>query len=608
MKKTGLSPLLVAIVALIAVAPLFGASGAARPNILWIVSEDNSPFTVGAYGDPLARTPHLDRLAANGVVFDRVFAAAPVCAPSRASIITGMYASALGTQPMRSQVPLPSWLRYFPSYLRDAGYFTTNRAKTDYNAAVLPGTWDQNGEEAHWRNRARDQPFFSVFNFNSSHESRLHERLPLKTDPALVIIPPYLPDTPEVRADIAQYYDRVSQTDTEIGLLLAELDDAGLADNTIVFYFSDHGGVLPRSKRFLYESGTRVPLIIRFPPKYRHLAPGVPGSRKNELINLIDLAPTVLSLADVEAPTFLQGRAFAGTARKPAPPFTLMFRDRMDERYDLARAVTDGRWRYIRNYRPELPDMQHLAYLWNMASTAEWDLLHRTGGLNEIQAAPFNAKPAEQLFDSSSDPHNVHNLAADPAHRETLMRLRAANRAHLLAIRDTGFMPEAMIRQLAGDRSPVTICGRDDSYPLERLLNLIDALQLSEGASEDMLSAAANDPLAVVRYWAALAGVYGNPTLNAVSLLQDSDASVRLAAAFSVVRQGKPDAAWPVFRDALAPSQPAELRLAALNFLTLTTSWPDSFRPLIAAPQQADTRMETYVARAAEHLLREQAR
>ena len=280
----------------------------------------------------------------------------------------------------------------------------------------------------------------------------------------------------------------------------------------------------------------------------------------------------------------------------------------MDERYDLVRAVTDGRWRYIRNYRPELPDLQHLEYLWNMASTTQWAELHRSGELNEIQSAPFNAKPVEQLFDSSSDPHNVHNLAADPAHRETLMRLRAANRAHLLAIRDTGFMPEAMIRQLAGARSPVTICSRDDSYPLERLLDLIDALQLSAGASEEMLSAAANDPLPVVRYWAALAGVYGNPAPHAASLLQDADASVRLAAAFALTRQGKPDAAWPVFRDALAPRQPAELRLAALNFLTLTTSWPDSFRPLIAATRQADTRMETYVARAAEHLLRKQAR
>ena len=332
MKKTRSFSLLVAVATLIAAAPLFGSAGAARPNILWIVSEDNSPFTVGAYGDPLAQTPHLDRLATNGVVFDRVFAAAPVCAPSRASIITGMYASALGTQPMRSQVPLPSWLRYFPSYLRDAGYFTTNRAKTDYNAAVLPGTWDQNGTNAHWRNRAKDQPFFSVFNFSSSHESRLHERLPLKTGPDRVIIPPYLPDTPEVRADFAQYYGRVSEADTEIGALLAELDDAGLADDTIVFYYSDHGGVLPRSKRFLYESGTRVPLIIRFPPKYQHLAPGLPGSRVNELINLIDLAPTVLSLAGVEAPPFFQGRAFAGKAREPAPPFTFMFRDRMDER------------------------------------------------------------------------------------------------------------------------------------------------------------------------------------------------------------------------------------------------------------------------------------
>src|SRR3954470_710109 len=350
-----------------------------RPNILWVVTEDNTYTFVGAYGDPLARTPNFDRLAKDGVLFERAYSTSAVCAPTRASIITGMYAPSVGTQHMRSNVPMPAWMRYFPAYLRDAGYFTSNHAKTDYNAAVLPGTWDENGAQAHWRNRKPGQPFFSVFNFNESHESSLHKRMPLTTDPAKVRVPAYLPDTPEVRADIAQYYDNVSEADRRIGELLADLEKDGLADDTIIFYYSDHGGVVTRSKRFMFENGTHPSLAVRFPKKFQHLAPAAPGSRSTELVNWIDLAPTVLSLAGVKAPDYFQGRAFAGPARAPAPEFTYNFRDRMDERYDLCRAVTDGRWRYIRNYRPELPTLQHLNYLWLMATTRELDRLHTEG-------------------------------------------------------------------------------------------------------------------------------------------------------------------------------------------------------------------------------------
>ena len=291
------------------------ADSAARPNILWLVAEDFTSTFAGAYGDPLARTPTFDRLAREGILFERAYSTSAVCAPTRASIITGMYAPSLGTQHMRSNVPLPAWLRYFPAYLRDAGYYTTNNAKTDYNAAVLDGTWDRNGAQAHYKDRKPGQPFFAVFNFNESHESSLHKRFPLTTDPAKVRIPAYLPDTPEVRTDIAQYYDRVSAADAKIGEAIAKLEADGLADDTIIFYYSDHGGVLPRSKRFLYENGTHPALAVRFGKNLQHLAPAAPGSRSQELVNFVDLAPTVLSLAGVKAPDYFQGRAFAGAAR-----------------------------------------------------------------------------------------------------------------------------------------------------------------------------------------------------------------------------------------------------------------------------------------------------
>ncbi len=581
------------------------AEPAARPNILWLVAEDFTYTFASAYGDPLARTPTFDRLAREGILFERAYSTSAVCAPTRASIITGMFAPSLGTQHMRSNVPMPSWLRYFPAYLRDAGYYTTNNAKTDYNAAVLEGTWDQNGAKGHWRNRSPGQPFFAVFNTNTSHESSLHKRFPIATDPAKVRLPAYLPDTPEVRADYAQYYDRVSAADGELGKILAQLEADGLADDTIVFFYSDHGGVLPRSKRFLYENGTHPALTVRFPKKFQHLAPSAPGSRSTELVNYVDLAPTVLSLAGVKAPDYFQGRAFAGAARAAAPEFTYSFRDRMDERIDLCRAVTDGRWRYIRNYRPELPTMQHLDYLWKQSSAREWDRLNREGKLTAVQASFFQPKPVEQLFDCQADPDNVRNLAGDPAHRATLERLRAANRAHLLRIRDTGFLPEALLRELSGTASPTAFSRDDTAYPLARILDVIDRLQLASAPAPADLRAALGDKFPAVRYWAALAALRAPKTVvsDLAPLLRDSTASVRLAAAFATARHGAGDAAWPVLAAGLEAKATADIRLESLNYLTLLPARPDSFKALYESTAKDSGTGENYVARAADYLL-----
>ncbi|MBL9190100.1 MAG: sulfatase [Opitutaceae bacterium] len=584
------------------------ADPAAKPNILWLVAEDAAAIFYSAYGDPLAQTPTFDRIAREGILYERAYSTSAVCAPTRASIITGMYAPSLGTQHMRSNVPMPSWLRYFPAYLRDAGYYTTNNSKTDYNAAVLEGTWDQNNNQAHYKNRKPGQPFFAVFNNNTSHESSLHRRFPIKADPAKVRVPAYLPDTPEVRTDIAQYYERVGEGDRQLGEILAKLEAEGLADDTIVFYYSDHGGVLPRSKRFLYEVGTHPCLAVRFPKNFRHLAPAAAGSRSQELVNWVDLAPTVLSLAGVKAPAYLQGRAIAGPARQPAPEFTYNFRDRMDERIDLCRAVTDGRYRYIRNYRPELPTMQFVTYLWQQSSAKEWDRLRKEGKLNATQASFFEPTPPEQLFDLANDYDNVRNLAADPAHRATLERFRAANRAHLLRTRDTGFMPESLLRELAAGKSPALLGADDTRYPLARILDTIDRLQLGAAPAPAVLRTALADPLPAIRYWAALAALRAPKTVTAdlAPLLKDAVGAVRAAAAFATARQGGGASAWPVLAADLAPDRSAELRLEALNFLTLLPDRPASFRPLYEANAKSDARAggENYAARAAEHLLK----
>ncbi|PAW67210.1 MAG: hypothetical protein B9S34_06085 [Opitutia bacterium Tous-C1TDCM] len=602
-------PLLLAVLCLLGALRAAETAPAARPNILWLVTEDTSATFHTGYGDPLARTPVFDRIAKSGVLFERAYSTSAVCAPTRASIITGMYAPALGTQHMRSNVPMPDWLRYFPAYLRDAGYYTTNRAKTDYNAAVLPGTWDQNGNQAHWRNRQPGQPFFAVFNTNASHESSLHKRVELVTDPAKVRVPAYLPDTPEVRADLAQYYDRVAAADRACGEVLAQLEADGLADNTIIFHYSDHGGVLTRSKRFLFEGGTHPPLAVSFPPKYRHLAPGAPGSRSTELVNWVDLAPTVLSVAGVTAPAHLQGRAFAGPARAPAPAYTFNFRDRMDEAIDFSRAVTDGRFRYIRNYRPEQPILQHVTYLWNMATTRELDRLRAAGQLNAIQAALFAAKPAEQLFDCQTDPDNVRNLAADPAHRATLEKMRAANRGHLLRIRDSGFMPESLLRARAAGRPPVLVARDDAAYPLARIIDTVDRLQLGAAPTAAELAPLLRDPDAVIRFWAAHAVLSRRVAADVSPLLRDPVPIVRLVAAAALAGStdaAKAAAAWPIFAAALEPTLPAEVKLEALSFLTALPARPASLRPLIeaAAKPAANASGENYAARAAEHLLK----
>ena len=347
---------------------LLAADPPDRPNILWLVSEDNNPF-LGCYGDPLAHTPTLDRLASEGVLFERCFAQ-PVCAPSRFTLITGMFAATAGpAQHMRAQGKIPAWLKGFPALLRDAGYYTSNNAKTDYNSPIsLTETWNESSKQAHWRKRLNPaQPFFSVFNHEVTHESCLfpEKELPLNrppTDRAKVRIPPYQPDTPEIRDDWGRYYDYMALLDEQIAKKLKDLAADGLADNTIVFYYGDNGGVLPRSKRFLEQSGTHVPLIVYFPPKWRHLAPAAPGTRIREPVGFVDFAETVLSLAGVKIPAYMQGRAFAGPAKAAPNEFVYCTRDRMDERYDMMRSVIDRRWLYIRNFRPDLPYVQPHEY------------------------------------------------------------------------------------------------------------------------------------------------------------------------------------------------------------------------------------------------------
>jgi arylsulfatase A-like enzyme len=433
---------------------------ARRPNILWISNEDMGP-RLGAYGDPLARTPALDRLAEQSIRYTRAFTTAPVCAPSRAAIITGMYQNAIGALHMRTtedRVPElpgpylavpPFYVKAFPEYLRSAGYFTSNRAKTDYQFGVPFTIWDDLGPKAHWRNRPdKDQPFFSVFNLEVTHESRTFPTSPSRQGKPLVTrleevpVPPYYPDTRLVREELARLYDNIADMDSQVAEILGQLAEDGLAENTIVFYWSDHGDGVPRAKRSLYDSGLRVPLLIRWPQTLNPAA--APVSVSDELVSFIDLAPTVLALAGVAIPTHLHGRVLVGPRRAAAPEFVFAARDRMDIEYDMMRSARDARFLYIRNFAPELPYAGHITYRNQSAIMQEWLRLQAEGNLTGPPSLWMRkSRPAEELYDTGADPHQVHDLAADPRHRATLARMRAAVEDWMARIGDQGLVGEA---------------------------------------------------------------------------------------------------------------------------------------------------------------------
>lgn len=402
-------------------------------NVLWISLEDTSP-RFGCYGDPVARTPNIDRLASEGCIYPNTFATAGVCAPSRCSVITGMYSTFIGGHHMRTthtnsdtpelptpyEIVPPHYVKVFTEYLRAHGYFCTNNLKTDYQFQPPLTAWDQCGPEGHWRNRKEDQPFFAVFNTTVTHESGMwpKQNETLVTNPSDVNLPPYLPNTPKVRETLARHYDNLAQADAYVGNLLQQLEEDGLADRTIVMLWSDHGEGLPRAKRWTYDQSIRVPLIVRWPGHIR------PGTTNNRLVSLVDLAPTVMNLVGIRPPTHLQGQDFL-TEDSEERKYVFATRDRYDESYDMVRAVRDKRYKYIRNYVPNQSYQLWIPYLYNHPIQQELWRLHEEGKLAGTAARFFDSvRPAEELYDCESDPFEQLNLAEDPAFSKELHRFR----------------------------------------------------------------------------------------------------------------------------------------------------------------------------------------
>jgi uncharacterized sulfatase len=521
-------------------------NAAKRPNILWITCEDMGPH-LGCYGDRYATTPNLDRLAARSLRYLTCWSNAPVCAPARTTIVTGLYANSTGSEHMRSQVRIPARLRMYPQLLRVLGYYCTNKVKEDYNVEKNGKVWDESSAKAHYKNRKPGQPFFAVFNILITHESQIRKRPhKLVHDPAKARVPAYHPDAPEVRHDWAQYYDNITAMDKQVGALLRELEEAGLAEDTIIIFYADHGSGMPRNKRWPGDAGLHVPLIVHVPERWRQLAPRDyrPGGSTGRLVSFVDLAPTLVSLSGERPPEYLQGRAFLGKFEAAPRAYLHGFRGRMDERYDLVRSVRDRRYVYVRNYLPHKIGGQHVAYMFETPTTRVWKRLHDAGKLAPQQRFFWEPRPPEELYDLLNDPDEVRNLAASPEHQGILARLREAQREHALAIRDVGFLPEDEMHRRAAGSTPYEMGHDDRQYPLKRILETAELASLLRPEALPRLRQALGDDDSAVRYWAALGIRMRGPEAVAAAradlrkLLTDKAPSVRIAAAEALGRFG----------------------------------------------------------------------
>lgn len=433
-----------------------------QPNILWITCEDMSEH-LGCYGDSTVPTPHIDRLAREGVRYTNMYSIAGVCAPSRSAIITGMYPTSIGSHNMRTQyqIDIPNFPPYsivtspevkcFSEYLREAGYYCTNNEKTDYQFAPPISAWDESSKTAHWRNRQPNQPFFSIFNFMTTHESQVWARKdePMLVSPEKIKVPIYYPDNEIVRKDLARFYSNIGVMDRQVGDILKQLEEDGELENTIICFFSDHGDGLPFVKRELYDRGLRVPFIIRYPK--RMMKKDMANTTENELHSFVDLAPSVLSLAGIKPPKHLQGHAFVGkfTSHKERK-YIYAARDRMDSAYDRVRAVRDKQFKYLKNYQPEKPYYQNIAFRLQQDMMKEILRLKEAGKLNETQMRWFRpTKPAEELYELTTDPNEFNNLVDNPLYASKLAELRQAHLDWQTKYGDKGEIPEReMVAQM----------------------------------------------------------------------------------------------------------------------------------------------------------------
>ena len=530
-----------------------------RPNIVWIVTEDMNPI-LGCYGDKLAKTPNIDKLAETGIVFQQAYANAPICAPARSCLITGVYPTSLGTQHLRQEQTIPEWLKPFPKILSESGYFTSNQNKTDFNFSA-EGVFNYHKEDlSPWRQRAEGQPFFSFFNIGDTHEgpsnsTENYQRVTANlspeqfTSPESVTLPPYYPNTPEMRKIWARYYDLAAAMDAKVGKILKNLDEDGLMENTIVFFFSDHGHGLPRYKRWLNITGLRVPFVAHVPEKYKHLVKDKPGTENFDLISFVDFAPSVLNLAGIEIPEHMNGIPFLGE-NLPAPhEFLFATRSRADDMYELSRAIHDKNFIYVRHFLPHLPYIQTgIINSDGKDSYRELRRAHNSGEMPPAGELMWHSKPVEELYDLQADPQELNNLAASPENAEVLVKMRSLLKEQILKIRDAGFLfePEMMIRSIG--TSTYEMAQDPAKYDLEKIYTAAEMVGI---AQPEEIAANLTDSDSAVRFWAIMGLMNaGNEAKNYIpqieKLLTDESPTVQIATAGLLCKLNTPQNALPV--------------------------------------------------------------
>ena len=487
-----------------------------RPNILWITSEDNSIEWISCYGSKNAKTPNIDQLAKEGFRYLYCFDNGAVCAPTRSSWITGMHSISNGTQPMRSGFEIPATISFYNELLQKAGYFTSNCSKTDYNLRGPKGRnpkefWDYSGGDyaGTWKKRKEGQPFFTVYNIGDSHESRAFgDHKDESIDPEKMILAPYHPDLPEMRNTYAKYASAISRMDSLVGQAIENLKQDGLYENTIIVYNSDHGGVLARSKRFLYSSGIHCPLIVRIPEKMKALYPKgkTPGSTMDRIVSFIDMPKTWVSLTGAEMTDQFQGRIFLGPNTEPESQYHFSWRERADERFDNVRVMRDKQFAYHKNYAPFAPNGQYLAYMHNMKATGAWERHHLAGKTNAVTGRFFEPRPSEEFYDNFKDFHNIDNQIDDPLHQTKIKELKKELRRQQLKYFDSGLMPEEMRNRIIKEKNTTVYAFVRDPklYPLAQYLDYSDlALTRKKKNLKTFIKGLADeDP--VKRYWSVI--------------------------------------------------------------------------------------------------------
>ncbi|HCL96982.1 MAG TPA: sulfatase [Verrucomicrobiales bacterium] len=525
-----------------------------KPNILWITSEDNDYGWLGCYGNKQAKTPRLDKLAAGGLLFKHAYSNAPVCAVARSTILNGAYAPTMGTQHMRSRHAIPKKYKPYVSYLKSQGYYCTNRSKTDYNfAGNDKAIWDACSGKAHYKNRPKGAPFFSIFNLTVSHESSLFKKKKkggkTRLDPAKVTLRPYLPDLPGIRSDVAHYHDIITNLDTQIGKILDNLAADGLAEDTIIFYYGDHGGITPRGKRYLKDTGTHIPMLVHVPKKWQHLSPFKPGSGIDETVAFVDLAPTLLSLIGMDKPEQMQGRAFLGLKREEPgkEDVVFLYADRFDEIYGMRRGITDGRWKYIRRFTPHLPAAPYSYYQFGQKGWNSWLDAWKGGKLTGRYKTTWEPnQPVEELFDTHADPWEVKNLATVATHVERLQNMRSRLKQTMIEVNDTGIIPEPMFSDLTVGKTITNYAAsRKNDIPALVDLAFKASARNPKNLPQFISLLKSEDP--VQRYWATLGcvilGKKSSTAENALNqLLDDKHSAIRVQAASALITVGKQEA------------------------------------------------------------------